>query len=364
MSCKRILIIIMRSNGDVFLSLPLITTLKQRFPEAKIDLLVFRNTLETAEALHQAGHIYVHDYDGKKQGKVYYLLQQLRLLCTLFKQYDLSISLTASDRSNFYAFLSGRRSIGAYDSDFQTSWWKRLLLTQSYLFDQNDHIVRNNVQPLRLLGISPEHISVKCLPSAEARKKAANLLNDRNIREFLIFHPSTQYEYKVYPRELRNQLLEHLNSLGIPVIITGGKTPLDQRISSEIPPLENIYNLIGKTSIEEYMALAHFALAYIGMDTLNMHIAASQDIRIFAIFGPTLIHRWSPWSNMAGTAASGSKPVQHYGNVTVFQADMKCVPCGLQGCLDDFGRSECLYRISPTLIFEEVRKYLEEEKNR
>ena len=46
-----------------------------------------------------------------------------------------------------------------------------------------------------------------------------------------------------------------------------------------------------------YFALSELSLAYIGMDTLNMHIAAAQNKRIFAIFGPTNLTMWSPWSN-------------------------------------------------------------------
>ena len=53
-----------------------------------------------------------------------------------------------------------------------------------------------------------------------------------------------------------------------------------------------------------------------------MHIASAQNKRIFAIFGPTKLSMWAPWSNQLQLSATNDKPVQSYGNVTIFQADM------------------------------------------
>lgn len=358
MLLRKILIIIMRSNGDVYLSLPVIDALRANHPEARIDLLVFDSTRETALALGRADNVYVYTYKWKAEGQLAYLIKQMLFIKQLFRQYDLSISLTASDRSTLYSILSSRVSIGAYDSTLRTSWWKRLFLNHSYHFDQNEHIVHNNVQALKLLNILPDHIRVRGRISDDMKHKARDLLRSHGIEQFIIFHPSTQYEYKVYPRDLRNELLTLLDSLGIPIVITGASTPLDQRIALETPPLEHVHNFIGRTTLEEIMGLSFHSMAYIGMDTLNMHIAASFDKRIFAVFGPTLIHRWSPWSNITGGAARVSEAVQQYGNVTVFQAGLPCVPCGLQGCRNDFGTSECLHGIQPATIFHEVRKWL------
>ena len=51
MNIKSILIIIQRSNGDVFLSSPLICQLQNIFIDAKIDLLVNTDTVSIAKTL-------------------------------------------------------------------------------------------------------------------------------------------------------------------------------------------------------------------------------------------------------------------------------------------------------------------------
>ena len=117
--------------------------------------------------------------------------------------------------------------------------------------------------------------------------------------------------------------------------------------------------MIGETSLEEYFVLSQFSSAYIGMDTLNMHIAASHNKPIFAIFGPTKISMWSPWSNHLQKAIKDNNPIQTYDNITIFQSSLPCIACGLVGCGDIHGESEFNYSVKPEDIFVKVKKWYE-----
>ena len=75
--------------------------------------------------------------------------------------------------------------------------------------------------------------------------KLKKILSSKGIHEFIIFHPSAQYNYKIYPKALRNKLLMRLNSLGISIVVTGGSSEIDLEIKNEIDERENIYNFIG-----------------------------------------------------------------------------------------------------------------------
>ena len=142
-------------------------------------------------------------------------------------------------------------------------------------------------------------------------------------------------------------------------MITGSNNQIDSDIKKEIPNASNIYNFIGDTSLEEYFALSQLSLAYIGMDTLNMHIAASQNKRIFAIFGPTNVKMWSPWSNFLQKATKVNKPIQTYWNVTLFQSSVPCPSCGMIGCGSIHNKDEFSYNIDPKSIIDQVRKWYE-----
>ena len=62
-----ILVIIQRSNGDVFLSSSLIVQLQQNLNPDAIDLLVNDDTLAIAKTLPNIRQIYTFSYQKKKQ---------------------------------------------------------------------------------------------------------------------------------------------------------------------------------------------------------------------------------------------------------------------------------------------------------
>lgn len=349
---RNILVIIQRSNGDVFLSSPLVDTLYASYEQPLIDLLVNENTFAIAKTLKNIHRIYTF---SKSRNRI---TETLKTIQTIYKNYDLSISLTASDRSVFFAVISGKISISATEHSPQKSWWKKLFLNSSYSFDTSRHIVLNNTKSLELLEIGTDRVTVSPKRFPEEERSIMARLKKLGIDQFLIFHPSAQYNYKIYTQQHRNVLLSLLNTLNLPIVVTGGTSELDLKIKAELPELENVCDFIGTTSLEELFALSNLSKAYIGSDTLNMHIAASQNKRIFAIFGPTLLKTWSPWSNELQRNAVSDMPKQTYGNITVFQADMPCVACGLAGCDDSHGPSECLSNIDPHMIYSEVKQWL------
>jgi heptosyltransferase-3 len=353
----RILIIIRRSNGDVFLASPLIDTFKIHYPNAKIDILVNQETLGIAKTLANVNKILVYNYDWKSKGILFYIKKEFDLIRSIRSNYDLSINLTSNDRNILYAKLASKKAISCIENESKKSWWKRLLLDDYYFVDPQRHIVEHNLIPLSLLGLEIKHKAVHAHVPRDGVEELNRIPFDLS-KPFIIFHPVAQYRYKIYPRILRDRLLALLNTLEIPIVVTGGPSLLDREISQELPQLKNLYNLIGKTSLAGYIALCEKSRAYIGMDTLNMHIAAALDKPVFAIFGPTLPQIWSPWCNQLQRGTSRNAPVQSYGNITLFQADMPCVACGKAGCNDQNGVSECLSDIDPLLIFNEVKKCL------
>ena len=352
---KNVLIIIQRSNGDVFFASTLVNKLKKAY-DCNIDLLVNDDTLSIAKLFQHVRRIHTFSYHMKKTSK---WSQEKSIIKSIFRKYDLSINLTSSDRSVLYAILASRNSISAVETQKKKSWWKKLLLWKYYFFDTNSHILLNNLSSLNLLNIEHPKVHIPIEISQLSIDSVKKKLYDLGVEDFIIFHPSAQYSYKIYPKENRDKLLSLLSSLNCKFIVTGSNNSIDTAISQEIKSDKNIINLIGKTTIEEFVALSYYSRAYIGMDTLNMHIASSQNKKIFAIFGPTNLRMWSPWSNLSGKCTQINTPMQTYDKITIFQADLPCVACGMAGCDDNHGKSECLYHIDPKKIFSEVKKFVD-----
>ena len=236
-------------------------------------------------------------------------------------------------------------------------------MTKSLIYSLSFHTAMVLLTVLSLPFMTRQPVDLPPIISVEAISNIKRKLRDEGIIEFVIFHPSAQYNYKIYPKSLRNKLLESLNILGLPILITGSRNKIDLNIKQEIPYASNIYNFIGDTSLEEYSALSQLSSAYIGMDTLNMHMAASQNKPIFAIFGPTNLCMWSPWSNILQKAAINNKPIQSYDNITIFQSSLPCEVCGFVGCGSNHGKNEFTYAVTPKEVFNEVEKWYKKRKN-
>ena len=351
---RKILIIIQRSNGDVLLSQTLISALYKHYNSPQIDLMVNDDTLQVAQLLPNVHFIHTFSYKKKSESS---WEQEVGIFTSVFRKYDLSINLTASDRSVLYAVFASKNSISAIEKNNSKSWWKKILLSHHYFFDPTRHIFINNLESLNKLNIKQPNELDRPKVSESAVTKIKNKLEKKGINNFVIFHPSAQYQYKIYPSHLRHELLTKLNDLDFSIVVTGSGNQIDTSIKNQLPSLPSVVDLIGETTLEEYFALSELSMAYIGMDTLNMHIAAAQNKHIFAIFGPTNLTMWSPWSNQLQKSAREDKPIQSYGNITIFQANMPCVACGNAGCDNQHGKSDCLDNISPRVVFDEVKNW-------
>ena len=351
---KKILVIIQRSNGDVLYTFPLISALKKHYLDSKVDILVNDDTVNIANFNHEINEVIEFSYKKKKENR---FLQEKNIFKTVFKKYDISINLTSSDRSVLYCAIAGKKTISAISKSNVKSWWKKLLLNHTYLFDSSEHILKNNFKVLELLEI-PEILDYELNnPGKDDFNFVGCFLKENAIDKFLLFHPSAQYDYKIYPTFLTNKLLKMFNDSGVQVVLTGSNSYLDQQISKKLFRGKNIFNLIGKTTISQFIALSDRSTAYVGMDTLNMHIASLQNKQIFAIYGPTNTNMWRPWSKNDSSYDKNSFPI-NYANIRLFQAEKSCVPCGKAGCNDAHGKSDCLFLIKPEDVFQEIYAWL------
>ncbi|EMD5020454.1 lipopolysaccharide core heptosyltransferase RfaQ, partial [Salmonella enterica] len=90
---RRILIIKMRFHGDMLLTTPVISTLKQNYPDAKIDVLLYQNTIPILSENPEINALYGISNKGagtkEKIKNALSLIKKLRA-----NPYDLVVNLT------------------------------------------------------------------------------------------------------------------------------------------------------------------------------------------------------------------------------------------------------------------------------
>jgi heptosyltransferase-3 len=96
----------------------------------------------------------------------------------------------------------------------------------------------------------------------------------------------------------------------------------------------SVTSLSGKLRFAEASELISKCRIYVGIDTVNSHIAAAHGVPSVVLFGPESPYRWGPWPAGLISASSpwNSAGSQQQLNVTVVQSDTGCATCRQGDC--------------------------------
>ena len=95
----------------------------------------------------------------------------------------------------------------------------------------------------------------------------------------------------------------------------------------------------------ELRTLCDRASLFVGGDSGPMHVAATSDVPIVAVFGPTLPVHWAPW-----------RP-PHLPFIAVEPGPLECRPCDQRVCAP--GDFRCLRNTGPDRVIEAAHQLLE-----
>lgn len=148
----KILLIKLRHHGDMILTTPVINNLRQHYPEAEIDVLLYKETAPILANHPTIAQIHAIDRQWKKQGLLRQLEQEYALAQTLrAHHYDLVINLVDQWRSAIITLLSGAAvRIGFNYSKRRSFLWR---LAHNRLVTTANHVQLHTVeQNLSILG--------------------------------------------------------------------------------------------------------------------------------------------------------------------------------------------------------------------
>lgn len=348
---RRILVVVTRRIGDVLLATPLIRSLKQAWPDAQIEALVFEGT--QGVLLGNADLHTVHTVPERPR-----FLQHAALIMRLFKRYDLALSLLPGDRPTLYAWLAGRRRIGLLLNQPSQHWKQRLLDQWAPLDAVNTHTVRAYLALAGVLGI-PEvpEVVVSWRPEDAA---AVDALLGKPCAALAVLHPYPKFRYKMWQQQSWIEVAQWLLDNGVRVALTGGPDA-DERayvdaIAKQLP--DSVINAAGKLTLGGTAALIARAQFYVGPDTAVTHLAAATGVPVIALYGPSDPVKWGPWPRGHDAATNPWRRLgdQRSGNVQLLQGRAACVPCGHEGCERHIdSTSDCLLAISAQTVINSIK---------
>lgn len=352
---QRILVVMTRRLGDVLLVTPLIRSIKQAWPGAGLDVLVFEGTegflLDNPDISRL---ITVPQRPGWRR--------QLKLVAGLLRRYDLAVSALPSDRAVLYAWLAGRKRIALLEEGQR---WKQSLLSAWAPFDNMaTHTVRMNLRLAELLGIAPVGEVVVGWKADDEARLLRKLPDDWFSMPYAVLHVYPKFPYKMWQASGWSALAQWLADQGIRVALTGSAAPDElayvESVCRMLPA--SALNLAGQLSLAENACLVNRSRLYVGPDTALTHMAAALGVPTVALYGPSNPVKWSPWPKgfIPNRNPFELHGAQRVGNVMLVQGEGECVPCFEEGCerhVNSF--SDCLRRLPPQVVIAAAQAMLE-----
>ena len=322
---RRVLVVKLRHHGDVLLTSPVFSVLKDHAPHIEIDALVYSDTREMLERHPAISEIHSVGRDWRRLSAPARLAREWELLSALRNRgFDLLVHLTEHPRGAWLARMLRCRFSVAPGYPARSRFWKKSFTHRFSLpLNANRHMAEWNLDALRRLGVRPppERRALTMVPGDAADVRVAGLLAEAGLSgsDFVHLHPASRWTFKCWPAERTAQVIDMLDRRGERVVVTGAPTREEQELVGDILARcrTSPVNLSGKLSLPELAALTARAKLFVGVDSAPMHIAAAMGTPVIALFGPSGDKEWGPWMVPHRIIASSRHP---------------CRPCGRDGC--------------------------------
>lgn len=359
---KTILISSIRLIGDVILTTPLISLFREAYPGAAIDVLVADGTGGFLRKDPRVRNVLTAPSKQIKAGQTGD--NGFGLLRSIFRRYDLAVTLNASDRGALAVVCAGRRErIGFYEeSGFLKNFWKKLLLSKALFYDTSGHVVLHCRQVAESLGITAKRLEVAVYWDDQDRAVVADRLAGREPGSpYVVIHPFARWEYKYWDLDSFVRLSDRLaEEHALVPVWTASPDPRElellQTYSARcaVPPL----CVPGSLTLNQMACLISGAALYVGLDTAVTHIAASTGVPMVALYGPTPAYRWFPWNNSAPAGQLQGIPRGRLrnGSIVVLQES-----CAHPDCIRPRCQDPCMMRIGMEEVCREAAALLKGE---
>ncbi len=345
---RNILIIKLKHIGDVLVSTPVISALKEAFPESRISFLVNKGTEAMVKNNPAVDEVLIMDR-GRQLQPLHRVLHQTAFLFEIRKKgFDLVLELSGGDRGAIISMFSGARERIGFAPKRKKILGRHLCFTRLVKISTlTQHVVDYDLALVRALGIEPSSKKLAFYWSEDDEKKCKDILSERNIRPedpYVVLHPTSRWMFKTWHARGYAAVSDYIQSrYGLPVLITSGPDKVEIERVNEILSLarHTPASCAGALSLKQLGCLIAHARLFIGVDSAPMHMAAAVETPAIVLFGPSGEHMWGPWGN---------------GHIVV-KKDWECRPCGRDGC-NGSKVSRCLEEITPEEVFAAVDEQL------
>ncbi|MDP6500476.1 MAG: glycosyltransferase family 9 protein [Candidatus Marinimicrobia bacterium] len=336
-SPRTILVLRLSSIGDIVQATSPLASLRNRFPNARIDFMTlshFAPLLENQPSINRI--IKINSSEP---------VMTLRSMGNrLDEDYDLVVDLHNSLRTK----IMRRRIVDTETLVYKKPRWKRLKLFQLHI---NDFVDGFNQRILYHECLKPVLNGQTDIPhttlsiSENEKNQAIKLIKQNGIEnDYLIVIPSAAWETKMWSVEgYKSVFTNLLKETDFSIIILGSE---NDTICDKIDIDDSrVLNLKGKTDLRTSLGIVNNAKAVMGSDTGLVHAAEALGVPGVMIMGPTSVETGG------GTFLKNS--------VTLANEDLWCRPCSQNGKTPCYRKEQyCMTSITPENVINSINSIL------
>jgi heptosyltransferase III len=336
-TAERILITRMKFIGDVVLTTPVIRSVRNAYPHARIAYMGEKQAVSLLEGHPCLDEILPYDYARPA------LLEQARMAMLLrSRSFDLAIDLFGNPRSALLTRLSGAKVRVGPDRAGRG----RLYTIRVHDDGLPKSAIAFHNQSLAAAGIPVTASNTELFPGEGERREAAARVDTvtSGTGPIVAIHPGATWPAKQWAAERFGMLAGRLAGEGMRVIVLAG--PNDgERLSLVCRHAGIGPGVLTGLTLREMAAVLSVCSAFVGNDAGPMHIAAAVGTPTIGVFGPGEENIWFPYRREEGH--------------TALRKDVPCHPCHLDVCTrGGDGYMECMKLLQVDEVAAAVRSGL------
>lgn len=331
---KHIAVIRLSAMGDVAMTVPVLRAFAEQFPEVKITMIsrpFFEPFFEGIPNLT----FFAFDAKGRHTG----FFGLIRLFNDIKKRkIDAFADLHNVLRSKIISTFFAASGIKTATVDKGRAGKKALTRAENKIFKPLRTMVERHAEVFEKLGFTIDLKNPIFPPKPELDPEVFRLTGNKENTKWIGIAPFAQYDSKVYPQDLMQQVIQTLaEKPNNKVLLFGGGKKEIEILESFASDHVNVTVVAGKINFKQELQIIAHLDVMLSMDSGNAHIAAMLGVKVITLWGAT--HPFAgflPFNQPLESALVSDRkqfpklPTSVYGNIKVegYEDAMRTIPVG------------------------------------
>ena len=273
--------------GDVAMTVPVLRAFVKQYPDVKLTVIsrpFFKPFFDGIPNLE------FFAFDEKERHKGFAGL--LRLFRDVKKlKIDAFADLHNVLRSKIVSLLFALSGKKRATVDKGREGKKELTRAENKIFKQLPTMFERHAKVFEELGFSLDlfsrSVGTEFPEKALLSSDILEIIGDKN-QKLIGIAPFAQYDSKVYPQDLMQEVIAKLaENKAYKILLFGGGKKEIEILDSLSQPFENVINMAGKIKFQQELQLISNLDLMLSMDSGNAHIAAMLGVKVITLWGAT-----------------------------------------------------------------------------